>query len=42
MNRVEKMSKRSRLSYDEYNDRYNGTKKRNKQKRGGKVRFSED
>lgn len=42
MNNVTPMKKKGKLSYDEYNDRYSGSRKRNKQKRGGKVRFSED
>lgn len=42
MNCVEKMNKRGKLSYDDYNDRYSGTRKRNKQKRGNKHRFTEE
>lgn len=38
--RVEKIAKKNKLSYREYEDRYTGNSKRNKQKRG-KVRFNE-
>jgi len=41
MNRVEKMSKKNKLSYHEYNERFGGSKKLNKQKRG-KIRFAEE
>lgn len=40
MNKIEKMTKKNKLSYAEYNERYAGSKKRGKQKRG-KTRFNE-
>ena len=41
MNRVTKISKKNKLSYHEYNERFGGSKKLNKQKRG-KVRYNEE
>lgn len=40
MNKVEKMNTKNKLSYAEYNDRYAGSKKRGKHKRG-KTRYNE-
>ena len=34
MNKVEKMGSKKKLSYEEYNERYAGMKKRGKHKRG--------
>ena len=41
MNKIEKMSRKNKLSYAEYNERCAGVKKRGKQKRG-KVRYNEE
>lgn len=41
MQHIERMNKRNKLSYHEYNERYAGAKKSNKRKRG-KVRYSEE
>lgn len=40
MNKVEKLNKKNKLSYAEYNERYTGVKKRGKPKRG-KTRYNE-
>lgn len=40
MNRVTPMHRKPKLSYHEYNERYAGSKKNNKRKRG-KERFTE-
>lgn len=40
MNKIEKMSRKNKLSYAEYNERFAGSKKRGKQKRG-KTHFHE-
>lgn len=40
MNNFEKFTKKNKLSYAEYNERFAGKQKRGKQKRG-KVRFNE-
>lgn len=41
MNKVEKMNTKNKLSYAEYNERFAGSKKRGKHKRGGKARLQE-
>lgn len=40
MKHIEKMNKRGKLPFAEYNERYAGKKKQGKQKRG-KTRYSE-
>lgn len=40
MNKIEKISRKNKLSYAEYNERFSGSKKRGKQKRG-KTHFNE-
>lgn len=40
MNKVEKMNKKNKLSYAEYTERFAGSKKRGKQKRG-KTHYNE-
>lgn len=42
MNRVTPMKNKNKLSYHEYNERFGGSKKLNKQKRGNKHRFTEE